>query len=245
MAEETDIKKTEEQASLLEGSENLQVQKLPVVKKSVDLPVFFGQKAGMTRIFDADGNHVPVTVIKRIPNFISQVKTKQKDGYDAYQVAYCEKRKKLLDKPTKGHLQKAGLAHFFRFFEVRMDGLADDVLGSEVSLGAFKENSFVDVTATNKGKGFQGVMKRYNFCGGPGAHGSHFHRTSGSIGNRATPGKVFKGKKMPGQMGNVTKTVQNLRLVEINDQGYLLVKGAVPGGKNTFVKIAKAIKKKG
>ena len=245
MVEETDTKKIDEPKKSPESVQGPVQQKQPPAKKTVDLSMFFGQKAGMTRIFDENGNHIPVTVIKQIPNVISQVKTKQKDGYDAYQVAYYEKRKKLLDKPILGHLKKADISSFSRFYEIKMDTVADDALGSEISLGEFKENSFVDVTATSKGKGFQGVMKRYGFRGGPGAHGSHFHRTPGSIGNRATPGRVFKRKKMPGHMGNTTNTVQNLKLIEINNQGYLLVKGAVPGGKNAFVKIARAIKKKG
>ncbi|MCY4523250.1 MAG: 50S ribosomal protein L3 [Halobacteriovoraceae bacterium] len=245
MVEQTSSKKTDRPEASDEVSEKTMSPPPPAKKNSVDLPIFFGQKAGMTRIFDDNGNHVPVTVIKRIPNMISQVKTKEKDGYDAYQVAYYEKREKLINNPTKGHLKKAGLSNYFRFFEVKMDQVSVEALGSEVSLGEFKPDSFVDVTATSKGKGFQGVMKRYGFAGGPAAHGSHFHRAPGAIGNRATPGRVFKRKKMPGHMGSTTQTIQNLKLIEINKNGYLLVSGAIPGGENGFVKIAKATKKKG
>ena len=117
-------------------------------------------------------------------------------------------------------------------------------MGKELSLDAFEAKSFVDVTGTSKGKGFAGVMKRYNFQGGPAAHGSKFHRTTGSIGNRATPGRVFKQKKMPGHMGVERKTIQNLEVVEVNtEQGYMLVKGSIPGSKNGFVKVAKALKR--
>ncbi len=211
----------------------------------VSLPSVFGVKAGMTRIFDEAGNHVPVTVIKLIPNFISQVKTQEKDGYSAYQIGYGEKREKLVTTPVKGQLKKAGIAnHLTKFAELRSDEVSEESLGKEVSLENFVASTWVDVTGTSKGKGFAGVMKKYNFAGGPASHGHKFHRTTGSIGNRATPGKVWKNKKMPGHMGVVTKTIQNLQIVELNEeQGYLLIKGSVPGSKNGFVKIAKAVKK--
>lgn len=212
---------------------------------TIDLPAFFGVKAGMTRIFDENGNHVPVTVVKLIPNIVTQVKTVETDGYEAYQVGYGEKREKLVKKPMKGHLKKAGVsANVTKFAEIKNETIDAASLGKEVSLGQFEAEAYVDVTGTSKGKGFQGVMKRYNFAGGPAAHGSHFHRTPGSIGNRATPGRVFKLKKMPGHMGSVQKTVQNIKVVEINtEKGYMLLKGSVPGSKNGFVKVAKALKK--
>ncbi len=211
----------------------------------ISLPVVFGQKAGMTRIFDDAGNHVPVTVIKLIPNVISQVKTTEKDGYTAYQLAYGEKREKLVVKAIKGHLKKANVDKTLsKFSEVRSVEVLEENIGKELSLDIFAAQSFVDITGTSKGKGFQGVMKRYNFSGGPGAHGSKFHRTTGSIGNRATPGRVFAGKKMPGHMGHKTNTIQNIQVVEVNEeQGYMLVKGSVPGAKNGFIRIAKALKK--
>lgn len=211
----------------------------------VSLPAVYGLKAGMTRIFDDSGKHVPVTVIKLIPNVISQVKTIEKDGYSAYQLAYGEKREKLVTSPVKGQLKKAGIEkHLTKFAELKSSEVSEENLGKEVSLETFSNETFVDITGTTKGKGFAGVMKRYNFSGGPGAHGSKFHRTTGSIGNRATPGRVFKQKKMPGHMGVITKTVQNLVVVEVNEeQGYMLIKGSVPGSKNGFVKIAKAFKK--
>ncbi|MFP5490407.1 MAG: 50S ribosomal protein L3 [Bacteriovoracia bacterium] len=211
----------------------------------VSLPAIYGIKAGMTRIFDANGNHVPVTVVKLIPNVISQVKTKEKDGYSAYQVAYHEKRESLLTKPTKGTLKKAGISsNLTHFSEVKVETVAAEALGTVVGLEEFKPNTIIDVTGTSKGKGFQGVMKRYNFQGGPASHGSHFHRRPGSIGCRATPARVFANKKMPGQMGSDQVTVQNIVVLEVNTQdGYMLIKGSVPGSKNGFIKIAKAVKK--
>jgi large subunit ribosomal protein L3 len=212
---------------------------------TVDLPAFYGLKAGMTRIFDQEGNHIPVTVIKLVPNFVTQVKTKDKDGYEAYQIGYYEKREALITKAIKGHLAKASVGKgLARFAEIRIPGVKSESLGAQISLGEFKPESFIDVTGISKGKGFQGVMKRYNFSGGPAAHGSMFHRTTGSIGNRATPARVFKNKKLPGHMGVDKKTVQNLVVVEVNhEKGYMLVRGSVPGSKNSFVKIAKAVKK--
>jgi large subunit ribosomal protein L3 len=214
-------------------------------ESKVNLPAFIGVKAGMTRVFDQDGNHVPVTVVKLISNFISQVKTVEKDGYEAYQLTYSEKKDKLVPKPIKGHLAKSEISKSFtRFTELRMEGVEPSNLGKEVSISDFDSSTYVDVTGISKGKGFQGVMKRHNFSGGPASHGSHFHRVGGSIGNRATPGKVFAGKKMPGHMGSERKTVQNLKVFAVNmEKGYLLIKGSVPGAKNGFIRIAKALKK--
>lgn len=211
----------------------------------VSLPAFYGIKAGMTRIFDQNGNHVPVTVVKLIPNVISQVKTSEKDGYNAYQVAYNEKRASLVSEPAKGHLKKASIEKTLsELSEIRMEAVAADALGKEASLDEFKPTTFVDVTGPSKGKGFAGVMKRWNFQGGPAAHGSHFHRRPGSIGCRATPARVFANKKLPGHLGVETSTVQNVQVVEVNlEAGYMLLKGSIPGSKNGFVRVAKAVKK--
>lgn len=211
----------------------------------VELPLIIGQKAGMTRVFDEAGNHVPVTVIKLIPNVITQVKETSKDGYSAYQIGFYEKRENLLNSAIKGHLAKGSIKlNLCKFEEFKAETVDVSSLGKELSPAVFSVNTYVDVTGVSKGKGFQGVMKRYNFRGGPAAHGSHFHRRVGSIGNRATPGRVFKNKKMPGHMGDEKQTVQNLKVVEVNlEKGYLLVKGSVPGGKNGFVRITSAIKK--
>lgn len=211
----------------------------------IALDAFYGVKAGMTRVFDENGNHIPVTVVKLIPNLITQVKTTEKDGYTAYQVGYAEKRESLLTKPTKGQLAKAGVAqNVTKFAELKSESVDVANLGKEIDLEIFAAGTYVDVTGESKGKGFAGVMKRYNFRGGPESHGSHFHRRVGSIGNRATPGRVFRGKKMPGHMGTDRKTIQNIVVVEVNPaKGYLLLKGSVPGSKEGFIKISKALKK--
>ena len=237
MTDETTSPEVEAKADATEGKKE--------VSTSIDLPVFYGVKAGMTRIFDETGNHVSVTVVKLIPNRIAQVKTKETDGYEAYQVAYNVKREKLLNNPTKGHLKKAGITdHLTRFGEVKAGAVSADALGKELSLESFSKDTWIDVTGISKGKGFQGVMKRWNFQGGPAAHGSKFHRAPGSIGMCASPGRVIKGKKLPGHMGAKKKTVQNLQVVELNkEQGYLLVKGSVPGSKSGFLRISKAVKK--
>lgn len=211
----------------------------------VSLPAFYGIKAGMTRIFDQNGNHVPVTVVKLIPNVISQVKTAEKDGYSAYQVAYNEKRESLVSAPEKGHLKKANIEKTFsELAEIKVSDVNPEALGTVASLDEFPVATYVDVTGPSKGKGFAGVMKRYNFQGGPAAHGSHFHRRPGSIGCRATPARVFANKKMPGHLGVETSTVQNIQVVEVNlEAGYMLLRGSIPGSKNGFVKVAKAVKK--
>ncbi len=211
----------------------------------IALDAVFGVKAGMTRVFDENGNHIPVTVVKIIPNLITQVKTSDKDGYNAYQVGYGEKRESLLNKPTKGILAKAGVSkNVTNFSEIQAEAVDASNLGKEVSVDTFAAGAYVDVTGESKGKGFAGVQKRHNFRGGPASHGSHFHRRVGSIGNRATPGRVFKNKKMPGHMGTDNVTVQNIVVVEVNlAKGYLLLKGSVPGAKEGFIKISKALKK--
>ncbi len=213
---------------------------------NLSLSAFFGIKAGMTRIFDNDGNHIPVTVVKLIPNYISQVKTKEKDGYTAYQVSFHTKREKLISEPQKGHLKKATITeHLSESAEIKTDKVVAENLGKVVTLDSFKKDTIIDVIGTSKGKGTAGVMKRYGFQGGPASHGSHFHRRPGSIGCRATPARVFAGKKMPGVMGNDMVTTQNLKVVDINlDQGYMLIKGSVPGAKNSFVKVTLAKKAK-
>lgn len=238
MAEET-------KAAESQSSENSDAEEKKSTTKMVELNTFYGQKAGMTRIFDEAGNHVPVSVIKLIPNQISQVKTSDKDGYEAYQLAFGEKREKLVKKPIKGHLKKANIENTFtKFSEVKVAGASQENIGQTVSLSAFKPSTYVDVTGTSKGKGFQGVIKKFGFAGGPASHGSKFHRSTGSIGMSAYPGRIFKQKKMPGQMGSERVTVQNLQVVEVNEEkGYMLVKGSVPGAKNGFVRISKATKK--
>lgn len=226
-------------------AENTTAAEETSTSNSVSLPAFYGVKAGMTRIFDEAGNHVPVTVVKLIPNVVSQVKTTDKDGYEAYQIAYGEKREKLGKKPQKGHLTKAGVNQTFtKFAELKSESVDAAALGKELSVDGFQPNTFVDVTGTSKGKGFQGVIKKFGFQGGPKTHGSKFHRAPGSIGQCATPARVFKQKKMPGHMGDKTTTVQNIKVVELNtDKGYMLLKGSIPGSKNGFIRVSQAVKR--
>ena len=158
---------------------------------------------------------------------------------------HFEKKAHKLGAPVKGHLKKANISkNLTRFFELRVPEADQQLVGKEVEYSSFAPDSYVDVTGQSKGKGFQGVIKRHNFSGGPAAHGSKFHRTPGSIGMCNKPGKVFKNTKLPGHMGDKKVTVQNIKLIEINtDDGYALLKGSVPGSKNGIVKISKAIKK--
>lgn len=240
----TDENNVEQEVTKEAQTEENQTETKAPESKSIALDQFYGQKAGMTRIFNDDGRHIPVTVIKLIPNFITQVKTSEKEGYDAYQVGFGEKRQKLINKPMQGHNKKSG-QNLTQFFEIRSNEVSKDNIGKPVEIESnFKDETYIDVTSVSKGKGFQGVIKRYGFKGGPATHGSHFHRTPGSVGQCAYPGRIFKQKKMPGHMGSERKTVQNLKVVEMNlSQGYLLVKGSVPGHKNSFVRISKAVKK--
>jgi len=213
-------------------------------ESKVEVSVAYGQKVGMTRIFNDEGKHLPVTVVKIFPSYVSQVKTLEKDQVNSYQLAFREKKKKLVTKPVEGVLKKAKIeANCVDFAEFKVDTPDPDALGKKVTFTHLKEGEKVDVSGVSKGKGFQGVMKKFGFRGGPATHGSHFHRRPGSIGNRATPGKVFKLKKMPGQLGNKACTTQNLKVVQYNeDQSYALISGAIPGGKNSIVKIARSIK---
>lgn len=197
------------------------------------------KKSGMTRVFDEQGNHVPVTVLELINNFVVQEKNEENDGYSSVKIGYSEKRKSLINAPISGELKKANIdqdllpSKFLEFSTVE-----NPALGSTLSAENFTKGTIVKATGTSKGKGFAGVMKKYGFAGGPAAHGSKFHRTTGSIGNRATPGRVWKGKKMPGHMGCETKTIKNLKVQELNlESGYILIKGSVPGHKNSFLKL--------
>lgn len=203
----------------------------------------FGKKVGMTQVFAEDDTVIPVTVIQADPNVICQVKTKETDGYEAVQLGFGYIKPSKVNKPMKGHFDKNKLEPKKYLREVRVDAADEYKVGDEHTVSAFNEVAKVDVTGTSKGKGFAGVMKRYGFGGGPGGHGAHFHRAPGSVGQCATPSRVFKGVRLPGHMGCDTVTVRNLDVVRIDeDQNLLLVKGAVPGGVNGIVevRIAKA-----
>lgn len=205
-----------------------------------------GRKAGMTRVFTADGASIPVTVIECTPNRVTQVKTLETDGYRAVQVAVGEQKASRVNKALTGHYKKAGVAPGRGLWEIRLeDGEGADLqAGSEIKVNVFDGVQRVDVTGTSIGKGMAGVVKRYHFGGGRATHGNSLsHRSPGSIGQRQSPGRVFKGKKMAGHMGNERVTVLNLDLVKIDqERNLLLVKGAVPGAENGDVIVRPTVK---
>ncbi len=202
-----------------------------------------GKKLGMTQVFADDGSAVGVTAVEVEPSVVLQVKTKEKDGYDAIQLGYGRVKQKNVTKPLQGHFNKANKG-FFRFVREFSSQSETYNVGQEFTADMFKMGDYVDVVGTSKGKGFQGVVKRHGFGGGRATHGSMFHRAPGSIGASADPSRVFKGTKMGGHMGNVRKTIQNLQVWQVrSDKNLLLLKGAVPGSKNGFVLIKKAKKK--
>ncbi len=201
-----------------------------------------GRKLGMTQVWGEDDDIVPVTVIEAGPCVVSQVKTCDSDGYEAVQLGFGDIKEKHVNKPMKGHFDKAGVTPTRYLREVRVDDASEYSVGDTVKVDdVFSDVAKVDVTGVSKGKGFAGVIKRHNFSGGPGAHGSRFHRAPGSIGQCASPSRVFKGVRLPGHMGCDTVTVKNLQVVRIDDeQNILLVKGAVPGGKGALLQIRTA-----
>ena len=202
-----------------------------------------GRKIGMTSVFAKNGTLIPVTVIEVEPNIVSQIKTKEKDGYEAIQLAAFEKREKLANKPETGHLKKANTTPKRFLREIRGVDVSAYSLGCEVKADIFAEGEMVDVTGTSKGKGFQGVIKRHGQHRGPMGHGSMYHRRPGSMGATSTPGRVFKGKKLPGHMGVENVTVQNLEVVKVDlDKNAILIKGSVPGNKGSILKIRNAVK---
>jgi len=197
-----------------------------------------GKKIGMTQIFTAEGRMLGVTVLLAGPCTVTQKKTKETDGYDAIQVGFEECDFRKLNRAEKGHLQKKNQKAFGWLKEFRTDQIADYEVGKAVTMKQFKTGDFIDVTGVSKGKGFQGVIKRHHKKGGPRSHGSCFHRSTGSIGQRTYPGKVFKNMKLPGHMGAEQVTVKNLQVVEIRpEENLIFVKGAVPGGPNAFLVI--------
>ena len=200
-------------------------------------------KVGMTQIFNEDGQLIPVTVLQAGPCVVTQVKTEENDGYAAVQVGYGEIREKLVNKPEKGHFDKAGVAAKRFVKEFRFENAEEYTLAQEIKTDIFAAGDKIDATAISKGKGFQGAIKRHGQSRGPMTHGSKFHRHAGSNGAASDPSKVFKGKKMPGQMGNKKITVQNLEIVRVDaENNLLLVKGSVPGPKKCLVTIKETVK---
>ncbi len=202
-----------------------------------------GKKVGMTQVFTKNGKLIPVTVIEVEPNVVTQIKTVANDGYDAIQLATDTIREKLSNKPAIGHTKKAGTEPKRFLREIRGVNVEDYTLGQVIGVDIFEEGEMVDVSGTSKGKGFQGVIKRHNQSRGPMGHGSQYHRGVGSLGTML-PMHVLKGKKMPGQMGNVARTVQNLEIISVDtENSVILVKGNVPGPKKSLVMIRTAVKK--
>lgn len=200
-------------------------------------------KVGMTQIFNENGVLTPVTVLQAGPCVVTQVKTQENDGYKAVQVGFVDKREKLVSKPQKGHFDKAGVSYKRFVRELRLENAEEYSVKDEIKADMFAAGDKIDVTAVSKGKGFQGAIKRHGHHRGPMAHGSKFHRHQGSSGSATTPGRVFKGKGMPGHMGHVKVTVQNLEIVRVDaEQNLLLVKGAVPGPKKSLVTIKETVK---
>lgn len=211
-------------------------------------PGVVGRKVGMTQIIEEDGNVVPCTVVA-IDSTVVDKRTQEKDGYDALVVGLGERKEKHTNKPLAGYYKKTGVAPKRELVELRCtaEEAAAIEVGAELKPEAvFVEGQFVDVQSTSKGKGFAGVMKRHNFAGAPGGHGTHeYFRHPGSIGMNMTPGRVFKGKKMPGQMGNKTVSVLNQKIIKIlPEENVVLVRGGIPGGKNALVVVRGAVKKK-
>ncbi len=201
-----------------------------------------GRKVGMTQIFDAQGKAIPVTVVEAGPCTVVQIKTKDADGYEAVQLGFGEVKEKKLIRPIKGHFTKVNVAPKKHLREFRLDEISYNV-GDEIKVDIFTDGETVDVTGTTKGKGFQGVIKRHGQSRGPMGHGSMYHRRPGSMGSTSTPGRVYKGKNLPGHMGNETVTVQNLEIVKVDlDKNVLLIKGSVPGNKGSILKIRNSVK---
>ena len=200
-------------------------------------------KVGMTQIFDENGALIPVTVLQAGPCVVTQVKTVDNDGYSAVQVGFGDKREKLVNKPLKGHFEKAGVSCKRYLKEFKFEDAENYVLGQEIKADIFAAGDKIDATAISKGKGFQGAIKRHGQSRGPMAHGSKYHRHAGSNGACSDPSKVFKGKRMPGQMGNKKVTIQNLEVVRVDaENNLLLVKGAVPGPKKSMITIKETVK---
>ncbi len=203
-----------------------------------------GKKLGMTSVYDENGVAVPVTVIEAGPCVVVQLKDNEKDGYAAVQLGFEDQKEQRMIKPELGHYKKAGVTAKRVLKEFRVDS-AEVAVGDVVSASAFEGVNYVDIVATGKGRGFQGVVKRYNFGGGRASHGGGWVRRTGSIGMCEHPARVFKGKKMPGQMGDKRVTTQNLKVIQVRpEENLILVKGSVPGATGGIVTIKEALKKK-
>ena len=204
-----------------------------------------GKKLGMTQIFDEQGKVIPVTVIEAGPCVVAQVKTVETDGYTAIQLGFGDVKESKINKPEKGHFAKSKLTPKKHLREFRLDSVENINVGDELKADTFTAGDQLDIQGTSKGKGFQGVIKRHGQSRGPMGHGSMYHRRPGSMGPTSTPGRVFKGKKLPGHMGSQTITIQNLEVVRVDlDKNVILVKGSVPGAKGAILKLKTSVKSK-
>ncbi len=202
-----------------------------------------GRKLGMTHIFSEDGTRIPVTVVEAGPCIVIQKKTVEKDGYNAIQIGFAKKESMRANKALIGHCKAAGLGAFNFLRELRIDDIDQFNIGDSIDAQIFENGDLIDVTGVSIGKGYQGVIKRWNFQGGRASHGSRFHRAPGSIGCSATPSRVFKNTKLPGHLGNAQVTIQRLKVVRIDaDDNLILIKGAVPGSTNGLVIIKDSVK---
>ena len=202
-----------------------------------------GKKVGMTQIFDENGRIIPVTAIEVGPCTVTQIKTAEQDGYTAVQLGYGDVKESKLNKPELGKFKKSNIAPKKYLKEVRLDSIEGIKVGDELKADVFAEGDKVDIQGTSKGKGFQGVIKRWGQSRGPMGHGSMYHRRPGSMGSTSTPGRVYKGKRLPGHMGVQTVTIQNLAIVKVDtDKNVILVKGSVPGAKGSILKIKSSVK---
>jgi large subunit ribosomal protein L3 len=202
--------------------------------------MIFGKKLGMTRYFLGEGESIPVTLVKVEPCVIIQKKTLEKDGYDAIQIGFEEKKESRINKPLRGHFKAAGEKYFSCLREIKVSDSNEFELGQEIKADIFKIGDSVKVSGKSKGRGFTGVMKRWGFGGGRKTHGSRSHRVPGSIGASATPSRVFKGKKMPGRMGDQRTTLKNLKILDVRpEMNIIAIKGTLPGSRNSIIEISK------
>ena len=209
------------------------------------MKTLIGRKVGMTQIFDEQGKVIPVTAIEAGPCTVVQVKTVETDGYNAIQLGFGDVKEHKVIKPVKGHYTKVNLTPKKHLREFRVDSTAEVKVGDELKADTFVAGDKLDIQGNSKGKGFQGVIKRHGQSRGPMGHGSMYHRRPGSMGSTTTPGRVFKGKRLPGHMGHVTVTIQNLEVVRVDlDKNVVLVKGSVPGANGSILKLKTSVKSK-
>ncbi|MCI2425743.1 50S ribosomal protein L3 [Candidatus Acetothermia bacterium] len=200
-----------------------------------------GRKIGMTQLFEDDNKAVAVTVVEVEPSVVVQIKREEKDGYNALQIGYHKIDKKRVSQPLQGHFKRAGVEPRRHLFEVRLDEVDKYTVGDEINVGIFQEKERIDISGNSRGLGFQGVMKRWNFAGGPASHGAHFHRKPGAVGMCVLPGRVIKGKKMPGHAGAKRVTMKRLQVIKVDkERNLIVVKGSTPGTLNSLLQLRKS-----